>query len=144
MSILHVEDNDELRETVCELIVAEGRKVLAVRDAEAALGAWKLRSYDLLTTDISLPGITGTERARRVPALHPQQGVAFCSGYEYDRAVTSFGPNVRWIPKAFDVDKHCLLMDEISRVLRNGALRPSRRRRACACSPSGTAWPGAA
>lgn len=123
MNILYVEDNDELRETVCDLIVADGREVLAVRDAEAALAAWKLRHYDLLITDISLPGITGTELARRVLALHPQQWVVFCSGYEYDQAVTSFGPNVRWIPKAFDVDKLDLLMDEIARALRSGPVQ---------------------
>ena len=86
MNILHVEDNDELRETVCELIAAEGRKVLAVRDAEAALGAWKLRSYDLLTTDISLPGITGTERARRVPPCIRNRG------WPSVRATSTTGP----------------------------------------------------
>ena len=56
MNSLYVEDNDELRETVCDLIA-----------------------------DISLPGITCTELARRVLASHPQLWQVFCSGYDHDR-----------------------------------------------------------
>lgn len=118
MSILYVEDNDELRETVQELIEADGREVTAVPDAEAALAAWQERAFDVLITDISLPGITGTELARRVLAKHPHQWVVFCSGYEYHQTVSSLGPNVRSIPKAFEVDELDALMAEIAASLR--------------------------
>lgn len=117
LSILYVEDNDDLRETVSELIEADGREVVALPDAEAALAAWEKRPFDVLITDISLPGITGTELARRVLAARPQQWVVFCSGYEYHQAVSSLGPNVRSIPKAFEVEDMDALMDEISQAL---------------------------
>ena len=118
MSILYVEDNDDLRETVCELIEADGREVVALPDAESALAAWQERAFDVLITDISLPGITGTELARRVLAKRPQQWVVFCSGYEYHQTVASLGPNVRTIPKAFEVDELDALMHEIADALR--------------------------
>ena len=117
LSILYVEDNDDLRETVSELIAAEGREIVALADAEAALAAWQTRPFDVLITDISLPGISGTELARRVLAERPLQWVVFCSGYEYRQAVSHLGPNVRSIPKAFEVDDMDALMDEISKAL---------------------------
>ncbi len=117
ISILYVEDNDELRETVCELMEAEGREVVAVGHAEDALAAWEERVFDVLVTDISLPGLSGTEMVRRVLAQRPEQWVIFCSGYDHREALSSLGLNVRSIPKAFDVDMLDGLFDEIAGAL---------------------------
>jgi CheY-like chemotaxis protein len=117
LSVLYVEDNDALRATVSELIESEGREIVALADAESALAAWGTRSFDVLITDISLPGISGTELARRVLADRPLQWVVFCSGYEYRQAVSLLGPNVRTIPKAFEVEDMDALLDEISTAL---------------------------
>lgn len=117
LSVLYVEDNDALRATVSELIESEGREIVALADAESALAAWGTRSFDVLITDISLPGISGTELARRVLADRPLQWVVFCSGYEYRQAVSLLGPNVRTIPKAFEVEDMDALLDEIGTAL---------------------------
>lgn len=117
LNILYVEDNDDLRATVSELIDSEGREIVALADAESALAAWGTRSFDVLITDISLPGISGTELARRVLADRPLQWVVFCSGYEYRQALSQLGPNVRSIPKAFEVEDMDALLDEISNAL---------------------------
>ena len=123
LSILYVEDNDDLRQTVSELIEADGREVVALADAESALAAWETRPFDVLMTDFSLPGMTGTELARRVLVARPQQWVVFCSGYEYRQAVSSLGPNVRSLPKAFDVEDFDALMEEITNALSAAPIR---------------------
>jgi len=120
ISILYVEDNDELRETVAELLDAEGREIVAVGDAEAALSVCEHRVFDVLLTDISLPGISGTELARRMLAARPEQWIVFCSGYDYGGVISSLGQNVRSIPKAFDLDLLDQLFDEIARALNVG------------------------
>ncbi len=113
LSILYVEDNDDLRETICELLEDDGREVVAVADAEAALVAWRSRQYDVLLTDISLPGISGTDLARQILAANPQQWVVFCSGYDH-HALCELGPNVRAIAKAFECDDMDALLSEIA------------------------------
>ena len=123
LSILYVEDNDDLRQTVSELIEADGREVVAMADAESALAAWQTRPFDVLITDISLPGMSGTELARQVLVARPQQWVVFCSGYDYQKVVSSLGPNVRSIPKAFEVEDFDALMAEIAKALCAAPLR---------------------
>lgn len=120
ISILYVEDNDELRETVCELMEADGREVVAVDRAEDALAALSERVFDVLVTDISLPGLSGTELVRRVLAQRPEQWVIFCSGYDLLDGLSSFGVNVRAIPKAFEVEVLDLLLEEIVGALNDG------------------------
>ena len=117
LSILYVEDNRDVRETVCELLESETREITAVGDGEAAFEAWQARVFDVLITDISLPGIPGTELARRVLAVRPQQWVVFCSGYEYRDAIGAMGPNVRAIPKAFEYEDMDALMNQIAFAL---------------------------
>ena len=117
LSILYVEDNHELRDTVVELLEADGREIVAMPDGESAISAWQARYFDVLVTDISLPGMSGTELARQILAIKPQQWVVFCSGYEYHQAFNSLGPHVRSIAKAFDCDDMDALLSEISGAL---------------------------
>lgn len=112
-----MEDNPELREILGEMLQGDQNEVVAHADAESALAAWQERAFDVVVTDISLPGITGTELARRVLASKPDQWVILCSGYQYDDAIATLGANVRSLPKAFDFDEMEALMNEISRSL---------------------------
>lgn len=117
LTILYVEDNPELREILGEMLQGIENEVVSFADAESALAAWHERPFDVVVTDISLPGISGTELARRILTSKPQQWVILCSGYQYDEEFAKLGPNVRSLPKAFDFDEMDALMNEISRSL---------------------------
>ena len=119
LSILYVEDNKELRETLSDMLEGPGRAVAAVATGEAALAAWQSGAFDLLVTDISLPGMSGTDLARILLAQNPAQWVVLCSGYEYGNHLATLGPNVRALPKPFELEQLDALMDEI-----NAALNP--------------------
>ena len=60
LKILFVEDNDEIREALVSLLEGEGYEVGAVASAEEGLVRLESQSFDLLITDYSLPGETGT------------------------------------------------------------------------------------
>ena len=75
LSILYVEDNQELRDTLSDMLEGPGRAVAAVATGEAALAAWQSGAFDLLVTDISLPGMSGTDLARVLLAQNPAQWV---------------------------------------------------------------------
>jgi CheY-like chemotaxis protein len=79
--ILLVEDNDDARAMVGELLAILGHEVDAVASAEHALERLAGNQYDLLFTDVGLPGMTGTELAQRAKALHRELRVIFATGY---------------------------------------------------------------
>ncbi len=117
LSIMYVEDNRDLRDSLSEMLAGPGRTVAAFATGEAALVASQAGAPDLLVTDISLPGMSGTDLARILVAKNPAQWVALCSGYEYGKHVTTLGANVRALPKPFEIEQLETLIDEIKAVL---------------------------
>ena len=113
MRMLYVEDNPELREIFQEMLKGDKREIVACATAEEALTIWNTSHFDALITDISLPGMSGTELGRRVLAVQPQCWVVFCSGYEYGEALDVLGPRVRAISKPFELEDLERLIDEI-------------------------------
>lgn len=81
LRILVVEDNLDSQYLVCEMLKAFGHHADGVGDGEAALGMLGAASYDVLFSDVSLPGISGVELARQGLLLQPSIHVIFASGY---------------------------------------------------------------
>ncbi len=113
LRMLYVEDNDELRETFQEMLEGEQREVVACATAEEALVLWEASHFDVLVSDISLPGMSGTDLARRIIAKDPERWVVLCSGYQHGDALQALGPRVRELAKPFELDDLDRLMDEI-------------------------------
>jgi len=88
-TILFVEDDDSLRELVCQVLKAEGYKMLvAARGEEAlALAEQKEDRIDLLLTDVVMPGMGGRQVAERFLELHPESQVLYISGYTDDTVI---------------------------------------------------------
>lgn len=104
MRILYVEDNPELRETIAMLMEGNGRTVTSCASAEEALELDAQHTFDVLVSDVGLPGISGTDLARKVLAQDPQRWVVLCSGYELGSYPSDWGPNVRTLLKPFAVE----------------------------------------
>jgi two-component system, cell cycle response regulator CpdR len=104
MRILYVEDNPELRETIGMLMEGEGRTITSCATAEEALELEHDGSFDLLVTDVSLPGLSGTDLARQVLAADPRRWVVLCSGYDLGSHPSAWGPNVRTLMKPFELE----------------------------------------
>jgi two-component system cell cycle response regulator CpdR len=117
MRILYVEDNDDLRETIGSLMEGEGREIVTCATGEEALALEGGSPFDLLVTDVSLPGISGTDLARRVLSVDPLRWVVLCSGYSFGNALPEFGPNVRALTKPFELDELEALIGEITLAL---------------------------
>lgn len=81
MNVLLVEDEDLLRELVLECLEAAGHVVQAYPSPELALRRASEQSFDLLITDLAMPGLTGTELAERVRIAQPRCRVIFMSGF---------------------------------------------------------------
>ncbi|NMM76505.1 two-component system response regulator [Acidovorax sp. SRB_14] len=118
MRILYVEDNEELRETIGMLMELEGRFITKCATAEAALELETQETFDVLVTDVSLPGMSGTDLARKVLAKDPTRWVVLCSGYQFGAALSSLGPRVRALVKPFELEDLDALLAEIGATLK--------------------------
>jgi CheY-like chemotaxis protein len=67
-TILIVEDHDDSRELVVQILRHEGAIVLAAHDAQAALQTLEARIPDVILTDLLMPGLDGLAFTRRVKA----------------------------------------------------------------------------
>ncbi len=59
--ILIVEDEDNIREVLLRTLQEHGHAMTAVADGTAALAAFGQQEFDLVLTDLKLPGLTGLE-----------------------------------------------------------------------------------
>lgn len=96
---MYVEDNADVRNLVQELIEREGRHIVACADAEAAWARLQRESFDVLITDVNLPGWSGTELARRWLEDDSTRRVILLSGYAFTSSLSGLGRYVRAIPK---------------------------------------------
>lgn len=80
-SILLVDDNEMVRTMSQEVLLEAGYEVVACAEAGQALEAIAGRRFDLLLTDVGLPGLSGRELADRVRERYPELPVLFITGY---------------------------------------------------------------
>lgn len=77
--ILVVDDDETIRDTLYELLSAE-HDCQTAQTAEQALARLEVDSYDLVLTDISMPGLSGLELLGHVRQKYPDTPVIIISG----------------------------------------------------------------
>ena len=89
--ILLVEDEPYALEALVEMLEAEGYAVTPCASGEEALIALGQDAYDVLLTDVVMPGQNGTEVARDACIAQPSIKVILMSGYVPDSAALQPG-----------------------------------------------------
>lgn len=79
--ILVVDDSEEVREVLRELLSRHGYSVVTCPDGESGLVELESRAFDLAMLDLGLPGISGLEVAHRLKPRWPTTQVALMTGY---------------------------------------------------------------
>jgi DNA-binding NtrC family response regulator len=77
--ILVVDDDDVIRDTLCELL-SQDYACQTADTAEAALAKLEAQAFDVVLTDISMPGLSGRELLTRVLEMYPGTPVIMISG----------------------------------------------------------------
>ncbi len=79
--LLIVEDEDTLCESLQRVFIREGYEVDVAGSAESAFELLNVKSYDLIITDIILPGISGIELLSKYKKRNPAQKVIVITAY---------------------------------------------------------------
>jgi len=113
-NLLLVEDEQTLRESLKRVFVREGYEVDAVADAEAALKTIAERSYDLILTDIMLPGIDGIELLKKIKDISPDQLIIVMTAFaSLETAIDALRGG------AYDYIIKPVIHEEVKRIVKN-------------------------
>lgn len=102
-----VEDSELLRQVAEEMLRELGHDVIAAATAEEALLLIESNALSLMMTDVSLPGLSGIELARKTLALYPELPIVVASGhsdFSQDLLEKHLPKNVWWLSKPYDLD----------------------------------------
>jgi PAS domain S-box-containing protein len=81
LSILVVDDELVVRETLVEMLEAMGHRVMLAESGHDALQALAGNSCDLVFTDLAMPEMDGWETAREIRKRWPDMNVVLVTGY---------------------------------------------------------------
>ena len=112
--ILIAEDEASVQAFVERALQHSGHQTVTVSDGLAALAALKSEAFDLLLTDIVMPGLDGIALALKASKDYPEMKIMLMSGYasERQRAHNLEALIHRVIPKPFTLDEICAAVDE--------------------------------
>jgi len=117
--LLIVEDEDTLCESLQRVFAREGYEVDIADSAESAFTLLESGLYDLIITDIILPGISGIELLTRYRKKNPSQKVIIITAYA---SIVTAVEGIKAGASDFVIKP--LIHDEMKRVVRNVLDRP--------------------
>ncbi|HUI46710.1 MAG TPA: sigma-54 dependent transcriptional regulator [Nitrospirota bacterium] len=116
-SILIVEDEETLRESIKRIFTKEGYAVEAAESAEKGMDLLEAKVYDVIISDIILPGMDGIEMLTKVREQIPDQIFIVVTAYaSLDTSVKALRAG------AYDYIMKPIIHEEIKQIVRN-ALR---------------------
>ena len=115
-TVLVVDDEHAVRRLVEKMLTRSGFKVMQAKNAGDALEIAQKCAFDLLVTDIVMPGMRGDHLARKIRDTMPQIPVLLMSGYAQD-GFNVGEPNqdarMRFVSKPFDSDSFLSVVREL-------------------------------
>ncbi len=115
MDLLLVEDKDSFRRLLTQALEGSVWTVQAVADPQEALRALEAQPFQVLVTDLRLPGMSGLELIRRARRLQPGLRVVLMSAFGEPKDIVEamrLGAD-DFLPKPFDLDAFLALLDRL-------------------------------
>jgi two-component system, OmpR family, response regulator len=118
LRVLLVEDDDDNRELMTEVLAAAGYEVVSVASGAEGLKALSERSIDVLVTDIGMPGMGGLEVAHAAKQIAPTVPVVVVTGWaERDDIASARGKDVDAVLiKPVDPDALTAAVSDVARA----------------------------
>jgi len=126
VNILVVDDEEIVRESLCNWLQEDGYQAEAVEDGFKALDIIKKKPWNVLFVDLKMPGMDGLEVMRRAKALQPELPIIIITAYAtvntaveamkegaYDYLVKPFNPEEISLIIRRLIEKQALLKENI-------------------------------
>ncbi len=81
LRVLLVEDDDDNRELMAEVLASSGCEVLSAATGQDGLRTLSESSVDVVVTDVGMPGMGGLEMAKAAKAIAPTVPVVVVTGW---------------------------------------------------------------
>jgi len=122
ISILIVDDEESVRDSLCNWFIEDGYNVECAENAKRALHMLEDKEFDIILADIKMPGMDGMEMHRRIKALNSDSIVIIMTAFaSVDTAVQALKDGAfDYVTKPFDPD-------DLSHLIRNAAAQISLR-----------------
>lgn len=121
--LLYVEDNPRIAEVTCLLLEDSGLEITQAGSAEEALRIADDESvpFDIVLTDVVMPGLSGVQLARRLNRRWPDLPVVLVSGFS-DELAMGYGGQYELLCKPFT---RGALLDILQRHLDGAVYQPA-------------------
>lgn len=105
-TILIVDDEPNIRRILQVAFEKEGYRVDVAEDGHSATGRLRDGSYEVVLTDVTMPGMTGYELLQHVKAQSPQTAVVIMTAFgTIPQAVQAIRDGAfEYVPKPFDLE----------------------------------------
>jgi DNA-binding NtrC family response regulator len=116
ISILIVDDESSVRDSLYNWFIEDGYHVACAEDAKVALSVLETESFDIVLTDIKMPGMDGLEMLKRIKAIKKDAVVIMMTAFAtVDTAVQALKDGAfDYVTKPFDPD-------DLSHLIRNAS-----------------------
>ena len=115
MRLLLVEDKDTFRRLLVQALAGSSWDVLAVGDPREALEALERSPFEVLVTDLRLPGFSGIELLRRAKRMHPGLRIVLMSAFGEPKDIVEAvqcGAD-EFLAKPFDLDHFHAVLERL-------------------------------
>jgi len=79
--VLVIDDEERVRDTLADMLRQAGHEVVVASQGAEGLERFRGDSFDLVVTDLAMPGMSGFQVARTVKALRPEVPVVLVTGW---------------------------------------------------------------
>lgn len=111
LSILVVEDDKELNESLKDLLETFFKTVDVAKDGLDALNKYKINRYDIVLTDINMPRMSGIELSKEIRILNYEQCILVLSAYIDDFVIDLIDIGIQGlILKPFETNKFIMTL----------------------------------
>ncbi len=81
LRVLVVDDDDQIRDILSDMLTLDGHAATTCHDGYAALQSLDTGAYDLMITDLGMPGMSGLDLAGAAHEKHPGMPIAMITGW---------------------------------------------------------------
>jgi CheY-like chemotaxis protein len=81
ISILVVEDDDAVRELICEILIEDGHHVEAACNGRKGLELFTSRAFDIVFTDLIMPEMSGWQLAEEIKTISSTTPIALITAW---------------------------------------------------------------